>query len=79
MVFNPWFGFLAHGFLIPDLELGFRRLLETLYCIVNILYDAMKETKRAVKLLKLDFPFKVSRVIFVYCVCECPCLTFYFA
>ena len=39
-------GFSAHGFLIPVLELGFRRLVETLYCIVNILYNAMKETKR---------------------------------
>ena len=43
-------GFLAHGFLILILELGFWRLKNTLYCIVNILYNAMKETKRAVKL-----------------------------
>jgi hypothetical protein len=50
LVFSPWYGFSAHGFLIPYLELGFRRLVETLYCIVNILYNAMKETKRAVKL-----------------------------
>jgi hypothetical protein len=50
MVFNPWFGFLAHGFLILDLELGFSRLVKTLYCIVNILYNEMKETKGAVKL-----------------------------
>ena len=50
MVFNPWYGFSTHGFLILDLELGFRRLVETLYCIVNILYNAMKETKREVKL-----------------------------
>ena len=46
----PMSGFVAHGFLIPVLELGFRRLVETLYCIVNILYNAMKETKRVVKL-----------------------------
>jgi hypothetical protein len=49
-VFSPWFGFLAHGFLIPNLELGFRRFIETLYCIVNILYNAMQETMRAMKL-----------------------------
>ena len=42
MVFSPWFGFLAHGFLILDLELGFRTLVKTLYFIVNILYNAMK-------------------------------------
>ena len=41
--------------------------VETLYCIVNILYSAMKETKRASEdLRKLVFPFGVSRVIFVY-------------
>ena len=60
-------GFSAHRFLIPILELGFRRLVETLYCIVNILYNAMKETTRASESLrKLVFPFGVSRVIFVY-------------
>ena len=73
-------GFLVHGFLIPVLELGFRRLVETLYCIVNILYDAMNETKRASEALrKLVFPFGVSRVnlcVFVY---ECHCVMSYFA
>ena len=60
-------GFLAHGFLITDLELGFRSFVETLYCIVNILYNAMKETKRmGESLRKLVFPFGVSRVISVY-------------
>lgn len=60
-------GFSAHGFVIPILELGFHRLVETLYCIVNILYNAMKETKRASEALrKLVFPFRFSRVIFVY-------------
>ena len=49
-VFNPWFGFLAHGFLIPNLKLGFHMLVKNLYCIVNILYNEKKETKRAVKL-----------------------------
>ena len=39
-------GFSVHGFLISVLELGFQRLVETLYCIVNILYNAMKEKKR---------------------------------
>jgi hypothetical protein len=72
--------FSVHGFLIPVLELGFRRLVETLYCIVNILYNAMKETKRAREALrKLVFPFGVSRVnlcVFVY---ECHCVMFYFA
>ena len=62
-------GFLAHGFLIPVLELGFHRLVETLYCIVNILYNAMKEIKRASEALrKLVFPFGVSRVNFCICV-----------
>ena len=56
-------GFSVHGFLIAVLELGFRRLVETLYCIVNILDNAMKETKRASEsLIKLVFPFGVSRV-----------------
>jgi hypothetical protein len=32
------------------LELGFWRLVNTLYCIVNILYNEMKEIKREVKL-----------------------------
>ena len=60
-------GFLAHGFLILVLEWGFRRLVETVYCIVNILHNSMKETKRASEALrKLVFPFEVSRVIFVY-------------
>ena len=67
-------------FLIPVLELGFRRLVETLYCIVNILYNAMKETKRVGEALrKLVFPFGVSRVnlcVFVY---ECHCVMSYFA
>ena len=73
-------GFSVHGFLIPVLELGFRRLVETLYCIVNILYNAMKETKRVSEALrKLVFPFGVSRVnlcVFVY---ECHCVMSYFA
>ena len=73
-------GFSVHGFLIPVLELGFRRLVETLYCIVNILYNAMKETKRASEALrKLVFPFGVSKVnlcVFVY---ECHCVMSYFA
>ena len=73
-------GFLVHSFLISVLELGFRRLVETLYCIVNILYNAMKETKRASEALrKLVFPFGVSRVnlcVFVY---ECHCVMSYFA
>ena len=73
-------GFSVHGFLILVLELGFRRLVETLYCIVNILYNAMKETKRAGEALrKLVFPFEVSRVnlcVFVY---ECHCVMSYFA
>ena len=45
-------GFSVHGFLITVLELGFQRLVETLYCIVNILYNAMKETKRAGEALR---------------------------
>ena len=58
--FDPWFSNFG-------LELGFRRLVETLYCIVNILYNAMKETKRASEALrKLIFPFRASRVISVY-------------
>lgn len=79
MIFSPWFGFLAHSFLIPDLELRLQRLVETLYCIVKILYNAMKETKRAVNLSKMVFPFGISRVISMYCVCECHCLIFYFS
>ena len=68
-------GFSAHSFLIPILELGFRRLVETLYCIVNILYNAMKETKRAGEdLRKLVFPFRVSRVNLYVFVCECHCV-----
>ena len=73
-------GFSVHGFLIPVLELGFRRLVETLYCIVNILYNAMKETKRASEALrKLVFPFGVSRVNLYVFVCECHCVMSYFA
>ena len=45
-------GFLVHGFLIPVLELGFQRLVETLYCIVNILYNAMNEAKRVGEALR---------------------------
>ena len=41
---------LVHGFLIMILELGFLRLVNTLYFIVNIPYNAMKETKRVVNL-----------------------------
>ena len=58
--------FAVHGFLIPVLELGFQRLVETLYCIVNILYNTMKETKRVISSKKLVFPFGVSRVVSVY-------------
>ena len=73
-------GFPAHGFLIPVLELGFQRLVETLYCIVNIVYNAMKETKRASEALrKLVFPFGVSRVNLYVFVCECHCVMFHFA
>ena len=73
-------GFSVHGFLIPVLELGFRRLVETLYCIVNILYNAMKETKRASEALrKLFFPFGVSKVNMCVFVCECQCVLSYFS
>ena len=73
-------GFSAHGFLIPVLELGFWRLVETLYCIVNILYNAMKETKRESKSLrKLVFPFGGSRVNLCLFVCECHCVMSHFA
>ena len=62
-------GFSVHGFIIPVLELGFRRLVETLYCIVKILYNEMKETKRESEALrKLVFPFRVSRVKSL-CIC----------
>ena len=73
-------GFSVHGFLILILELGFWRLVETLYCIVNVLYNAMKETKRVSEALrKLVFHFGVSRVnlcVFVY---ECHCVMSYFS
>ena len=60
-------GFSTHGFLILVLELGFWKLVETLYCIVNILYNAMKETKGASEALrKMVFPFWVSKVISMY-------------
>ena len=73
-------GFSVYGFLNLVLELGFRRLVETLYCIVNILYNAMKETKRASEALrKLVFPFGVSRVNLCVFVCECHCVMSYFA
>ena len=73
-------GCLAHGFLISILELGFWRLVETLYCIVNILYNAMKETKRVREALrKLVFPFGVSRVNLCVFVCECHCVMSHFA
>ena len=73
-------GFLVHGFLIPVLELGFQRLVETLHYIVNILYNAMKETKRVSEALrKLVFPFGVSRVNLCVFVCECHCVMSYFA
>ena len=72
-------GFSVHGFLIPVLELGFWRLVETLYCIVNILSNAMKETKRASEALrKLVFPFGVSRVNLYVFVCECHYVMSYF-
>ena len=61
--------FAVYGILILVLELGFRRLVETLYCIVNILYNVMKETKRASEALrKMAFPFEVSRVNLCICV-----------
>ena len=73
-------GFVVHGFLIPVFELAFRRLFETLYCIVNILHNAMKETKRASEALrKLVFPFRVSRVNLCVFVCECHCVMSDFA
>ena len=73
-------GFSVHGFLIPVLELGFHRFVETLYCIVNILYNAMKETKRACEALrKLVFPFEVSKVNLCVFLCECHCVMSYFA
>ena len=72
--------FAIHGILILELELGFQRLVETLYCIVNILYNAMKETKRASEALRnLVFPFEVSRVNLCVFVCECHCVMSYFA
>ena len=72
--------FAVHGFLIPVLELGFWRLVETLYCIVNILYNVMKETNRANESLrKLVFPFEVSRVNLCVYVCECHCVISNFA
>ena len=73
-------GFSIHGFLIPVLELGFRRLVETLYCVVDILYNAMKETKRASEALrKLVLPFGVSRVNLCVFVCECHCVMYCFS
>jgi hypothetical protein len=73
-------GFLVHGFLIPILELGYQRLVETLYFIVNILYNAMKETKRASEALtKLVFLFGVSKVNLCVFVCEFHCVMSYFA
>ena len=73
-------GFSVHGFLIPILELGFWRLVETLYSIVIILYNAMKETKRASEALrKLVFPFGVSRVNLCVFVCESHCVISNFA
>ena len=58
----------------------FRKLVETLYCIVNILYNAMKETKRTSEALrKLVFPFGVSRVNLRVFVCECDCVMSHFA
>ena len=66
--FDPWFS-------NSSLELGFHRLVETLYCIVNILYNAMKETKRMSEALrKLVFPFGVSKVNLCVFVCECHCV-----
>ena len=73
-------GFSVHGFLIPVLELGFRRLVETLYCIVNILYNVMNKTKIASEALrKLVFPFGVSRVSLCVFVSECHCVMSDFA
>ena len=73
-------GFSVHVFLIPVLELGFQRLVETLYCILNILYNEMKETKRASEALrKLAFPFGVSRVNLCVFVCVCHYVMSYFA
>ena len=73
-------GFSVHGFLILVLELGFWRFIETLYCVVNILYNGRKETKRASEALrKLVFPFEVSRVNLYVFVCECHCVMSHFA
>ena len=73
-------GFSVHGFLILVLELRFWMLVETLYCILDILYNAMKETKRASEALRKSvFPFKVSRVNLCVFVCECHCVMSYFA
>ena len=78
--FSVMSGFAVHGILIPVLELGFSRLVETLYCVVNILYNAMKETKRASEALrKLVFPFRVSRVNHCVFVCECHCVMYHFS
>ena len=75
-IFTPWFGFLAHGFLIMDLELGFWMSIKTLYYVVNILYNAMKETKRACEALKVGFSLRGFQGNL--CVpCECH-LSFYF-
>ena len=45
---DEWFS--TQGFLIIVLEREFQRLVKTSYFIVNILYNAMKETNRVVKL-----------------------------
>ena len=63
-------GFSAHCNLILVLEIGFWRLENALYCIVNDCVNAMKETERVVKLeVKLVFPVRVSIVnLCVLCV-----------
>ena len=65
--FGPWFSNFGIGIRVSE-------LVETLYCIVNTLYNAMKKTKRASEALrKLVFPFRVSRVNLCVFVCECHC------
>ena len=70
--FDPWFSNSGIGIRVSEVE--------TLYFIVNILYNAMKETNRASEALrKLVFPFEVSRVNLCVFVCECRCVMSYFA
>ena len=72
-------GFSAHGFLIPVLELEFWSLVETLYCIVNILYNAMKETKRVNEAKKASFFLRGFQGNLCVFVCESHCVMFHFS